>query len=143
VYVINITIPPIFVDNHVEPSKSAVNIQVGSPPSQRLCRRLTIGSRITRFYTPSSRTSSKSFWSEIRLPNQLLRFRTEMNQLKTRENDGGSQITRFPFIHQGHPNNHSAPRNLTTFPQNRSHCSQVVLNVMVIVTNVVPVVMSV
>ena len=28
VYVLNITIPPIFVDNHVEPSKSAVNIQV-------------------------------------------------------------------------------------------------------------------
>ena len=29
VYALNITIPPIFVDNHVEPSKSAVNIQVG------------------------------------------------------------------------------------------------------------------
>ena len=32
VYVLNITIPPILVDNYVEPSKSAVNIQV-SPPS--------------------------------------------------------------------------------------------------------------
>ena len=28
VYVLNIIIPPVFVDNHVEPSKSAVNVQV-------------------------------------------------------------------------------------------------------------------
>ena len=31
-YVLNITIPPILVDNYVEPSKSAVNIQASPPP---------------------------------------------------------------------------------------------------------------
>lgn len=61
VYVLNITIPPIFVDNHVEPSKSAVNIQVRPFYASKSCRGLTHHSRITQPYTPSSRVSLKIF----------------------------------------------------------------------------------
>ena len=140
VYVINITIPPIFVDNHVEPSKSAVNIQVGPPLPPRFSRKLTIEPRITRFYTPSFRASSKSFWSEIRLPNRLLRFSTTINPLKTLENDEDSQTTRFPFIHQGHPNDHTLPQRLTAALQNMNFYSRVAPNVQALVTGAVLVV---
>ena len=115
-YVLNITIPPIFVDNHVEPSKSAVNIQVG--PLSVSLRGLTFHLRITRFYIPSFRQSSKSFYSKIRSPNHLLRLNHRTDRLTTRENDEGSQIIQFPFIHQNRPSNHIAPQNLIAFLQN-------------------------
>lgn len=59
VYVLNITIPPIFVDNHVEPSKSAVNIQVG-PLGALKSNGLITHPRIIRSYILSSRISFKN-----------------------------------------------------------------------------------
>ena len=132
VYVLNITIPPIFVDNHVEPSKSAVNIQVRPFCASKSCRRLTHQPRIMQSYTPSSRESLKSFWLEIRLSSHLLGFNPKKDQLKTRESDEGSQITRFPFIHQDHPKNHIPPQNLTVFLQSRNSRIPVALNVPVL-----------
>jgi len=112
-------------------------------PSRWLCRGLTIHPRITRFYTPSSRTSLKSFWSGMRLPDHPLRFNPEMNQLRTRGRDEDSQITQSLFTHQDHPNNHTPSRSLTTFLQNRNFPSRVTLNVLVFVMGVVLVVMNV
>lgn len=143
VYVLNITIPPIFVDNHVEPSKSAVNIQVRPFCASKTCRRLTHQPRIMQFYTPSSRESLKSFWLEIRLSGHLLGFNPKKDQLKNRESDEGSQITQFPFIHQDHPNNHIPPQNLTVFLQSRNSCSPVALNVPVLAMDAALVVMNV
>jgi hypothetical protein len=131
------------VDNHVEPSKSAVNIQVVPLNFSESCVGLTINPRITPFYIPSSQASPRSFWSETRLLNHLLRFNPETNQFKTRESDEGLQTIQFPFIHQGHPKNRITLKNLTTFLQNRNSCSWVPLNVQAPVTDAVLVVLNV
>ena len=107
------------------------------------CMRLTINPRITQFYIPSSRLSSRSFWFETRLLNHPLRFNPETNQLKTRESDEGLQTIQFPFIHQDHPKNRITLENLTTFLQNRNFYSWVPLNVRAPVTDVVLVVLNV
>jgi hypothetical protein len=107
------------------------------------CMRLTNNPRITQFYIPSSQASPRSFWSETRLLNHLLRFNPETNQLKTRESDEGLQTIQFPFIHQGHPKDRITLKNLTTFLQNRNSCSWVPLNVQAPVTDAVLVVLNV
>lgn len=141
-YVLNITIPPIFVDNHVEPSKSAVNIQVG-PLGALKSGRLITHPRTTRPYIRSSQISFKNSYSKIYSSNHPFRSNLGTNQLIIHERGESLQIIRFLFTHKIDLSNHIAPQNLITFPQRSISCSRLTMNVRVLVMSAVLVALNV